>query len=239
MNNTAVRGLLKYSPRWLCMLFIVVFAATLLFSPRGSYALELENVNVDRYDFDVVEKDVFAVYIKPILGYVSVECKPLDYGNPFDLSVSSNYTDPVFGRITAIWMQPEAHGRFNLTIAFRSDKPWDYTLGVYPGEWSVSGTRLSGNWTINVLLDSHSRSGSSPPFFFPVLPAPVNSLLLMTIAGGIAYLNVFLFLDTYFKSKKEIVSGKRWLFVGLVAVVSGWAVYQFYSFAAFVLPPLG
>jgi len=234
-----VGDLPKRSPRKLCMLFLVVFVVTLLVFPRGIYALELENVNVDRYDFDVVERDVFAVYIRPVLGYVSVECKPLDYGNPFDLSVSSNYTDPVFGRITAIWMQPEAHGRFNLTIAFRSDEPWDYTLGVYPGEWSVSGTRLSGNWTINVLLDSHGKPESSPPFFFFELPPPVNSLLLMTIAGAIAYLNVFLFLDTYFKSKKEIVSGKRWLFVSLVVVISGWAVYQFYSFTAFVLPPLG
>jgi len=235
----AVRELLKYSPRWLCMLFGVFFAVTLLVSPRGSYALELENVNVDRYDFDIVEREIFAVYINPILDYVMVECKPLEYGNPFDLSVSSNYTDPIFGRITAVWMQPEADGRYNLTIAFRSDEPWDYKVGVYPGKWSVSGTRLSGNWTINVLLNSHGKAESSSPFFFFQLPAPVNSLLLMTMAGAIAYLNVFLFLDTYFKSKKEIVSGKRWLFVGLVAAISGWAVYQFYSFAAFVLPPLG
>lgn len=232
-------GLRKRLPMKPCLFCGFFLLLAFLALPQGAYALQLENVYVDRFDFDIVEKQVLAVYIKPVLGYVSVECKPLDYGNPFDLSVSSNYTDPVFGKITGIWLQPEAHGRYNLTITFRSDETWDYRLGVYPRNWAVSGTRLSGNWTINVLVNSHRDAQSPEPFFFIELPAPVNSLLFMTIVGFIGYLNVFLFLDTYFKSKKEIISNKRWLFVGLAGIASGWAIYQFYNFAAFVLPPFG
>lgn len=233
------------------MLTAFLLLTFLIFSSE-TYASDLDDVFIDRYDLDVVEEDVLTVFIRPVLEEVSVDCKPLDRGNPFDLSISTNNTDPYYGQTTAIWMRPGSRGTYNLTITFQSYKPWDYTIGVYTrntefyAEYYGKGirtsgyfmelrgpyTRPSGNWTINIRLDSHRKT---PAVLVIELPSPLNAVLFVTIAGFIAYFNVFLISDTYFKNKKEIVSNKRWLLCGIVMIVSALAIYQLYTFSTFTL----
>jgi hypothetical protein len=191
------------------------------------------------------------IYIKPVLEYLSVECKPLD-GEGVLYAVRMNYTDELFGETTAILVRPESQGRYNLTINFRSDFIWDYTVGVYMqdidfyldfygknlqtngdfAELAGPHTRLSGNWTIMIVIDSYSRF---PSIFSIELPTPINLALLVTIAGFVLYFNVFLFLDNYFRSKKEIISNKRWIIIIIIAVISAWAIYYLYNFTTFTL----
>jgi len=235
------------------LLLTVSLVLPLLTVPLEAYGSELTDIYVDRYELDLAEKDVFTIYIKPNLRSISAHCVPLDGGNPFDLSVSTDYTDEVFGKVTAIWIRPGSRGRYNVTVTFDSNATWDYMAGVYTRnldfyldfygknvktygsfvELQAPNTRLSGNWTISVVLNSHGRSSS---IFFIELPTPVNSVLLVTAAGLIGYLNVFLVLDTYFKSRKEIVSNRRWLLSGAVIVASAFVIYQLYTFTTFTLP---
>jgi hypothetical protein len=149
-------------------------------------------------------------------------------------------------------MSPKAQGRYNLTITFQSEKQLNYTIGVYTQELALyldlygtnlknygifvaliaPSTRVSGNWTISIVVTSHSRSS---PTFFIELPTPVNSILLMTVAGLILYFNAFLLLDTYFKDKKEVVSNRRWFLAGIVIVVSAIVIYLLYNFTTYTL----
>jgi hypothetical protein len=164
-----------------------------------------------------------------------------------------NYTDDLFGKTTVIFVLPESEGRYNVTTTFQSNNVWNYTMGVYAQDlnlyldWYGKTVKTSGyfvqlfgpyvlpsrNWTINILLFAHSQSSS---FFTIELPAPVNLAILLTAAGFIMYINAFLLIDTHFKSKKEIISNKRWFLIIIVAVISALAIYQLYNFTTFILP---
>jgi len=250
-KNTSMRESRKRLRTKSCLFLVVFLILVFLIIPREAYGLELENVNVDRYDLGILENEVFAVYIQPVPEYVSVNCVPLDRGNPFDLTVSTN-SSFLFGKVTAIWMQPGSQGKYNMTISFQSGQVWTYRIGIharninfyrdfYGENVKIDGyfvqledcSRIPGNWTINILVNSHS--GSSPPPFVIELPTPANSILLATVAGFIAYSNAFLVLDTYFKNKKEIISSKRWILCGVVIVISILLIYQLYTFTTFTL----
>ncbi len=236
------------------LVFVGLLILAFLMVPLESRASSLEEVSVVRYPVDVVEDDVLAVYINPVLESVSVECGPLGRGGPFDLEISTDDTDSLFGRKTGIWVRLQSEGTYNLTISFYSNETWDHTIGVYSRNLEfyrdlygknvrITGyfvepplgtpsTYPSGNWTINITIDTHSIS---PSIFSVELPTPVNSVLLVTAAGLIVYFNVFLLLDTYFKNRKEIVSNRRWLLTGIVFVISAFAIYQLYTFTTFTL----
>lgn len=236
---TGLRPHLPTASHFMLTIFLIV---TFLASPRGTHASELENLNVDRYNLDVLEGDVLTVYVYPVVRNVTFNSER----SGIVLTISTNYTAQLREN-TAIWVRPESQGTFNLTISFRSDKAFDYTVGVYSRNADFYGknvkfsgdfgtfftfTRPPGNWTINVLLSSYSPSRS---IFHIELPTPVNAALFLATTGFIAYLNAFLMSDTYFKNKKESVSNKRWILVGIVIVISGFAIYQLYSYTTFSL----
>ena len=229
---------------------LITFAVLTFLVVTGENHVLRGGFNVDRYDLDVAEGDIFIIYIRPVLERVSVDCKPLVRGNPYDLSISTNYTDNFYGETTVIWMKPGAQGKYNLTITFETNEAWDYILGVYSRNVNMSlygknakvygrfielqrpYTRTSGNWTINIVLDSH---GEPLPAFVINLPTPLNSVLLATVTGLVTYFNIFILLDTYFKNLKETVSNKRWLFCGITMLASALMIYELYIFTVFTL----
>lgn len=233
------------------MLIALLLAFSLI--PRETYGPEPENPNIEYYSLDIVENDILTVYIRPIVEEVSVDCRPLDRGKPFDLSVSTNHTDSLFGRTTAIWMRPGLPGTYNLTISFQSSKAWDYIIGVFARDLDFytefygknvkfSGTfgefftfsRQPGNWSVSIMLISHGQL--SPSIFNIELPTPLNAILFVTAAGLVAYFNLFLIFDTYFKNKKETISNKERILVAIVIIISAFAVYQLYLFVASISP---
>ncbi len=250
-KNMFTKELRRHLSIELLSIFFALLLLVFLICPRVICAANLEYV--DRYDLDAVEGDTLTVYVNPV-EYTSVVCTPLSRSLPFDLSISTSYTDPYYKtNTTAIWVRPQSGGLYNLTITFRSDMPWDYLISVYVRDFAfyfdfygknvkthesfvdLRGpyTRPPGNWTINILLNVNSRTSN---FFFIELPTPFNSILLLAAAGLIAYSNVFLFLDTYFKNKKEIVSNKRWILCVVVIAISALAIYELYTFTTFTLP---
>ena len=223
--------------------------------PEESQVSGLDEIYVNRHELDLLETDVLAVYIKPVLESVSVDCEPLELAGPFNIEVQTVHTDDLFGTKTGIWVKLQSRGKYNLTVNFRANQTWEYTLGVYSQNLDfyrdhykenldiygyfvqlpegTPSTRPRGNSTINIIITSHELSRS---IFSIELPTPVNSVLLVTAAGFIAYLNVFLLLDTYFKNKKEIVSNRRWFLSGIILIISAVAIYQLYTFTTFTLP---
>jgi len=211
------------------------------------------DLNVERQKTVLVEKDVFAVYLRYKIENLSVRCQPLHRGGMFDLSISTKYVDPYLGEVSAVWVQPGERGIYNLTINFMSNESWEYVLGVYTRNFNfyeeyygkrihIRGfyielqpplTRHPGNWTINVLLEAYSLS---PSLSYITLPTPVNTALLVASWGLIAYINSFILIDTYFKSKKEIIPNTRWIMVGLVLLISVYAAYQIYNFTVSIIP---
>jgi len=97
---------------------------------------------------------------------------------------------------------------------------------------SISPEQIPKNWTIIVILEIHSLS---PSFSYITLPTPVNFAILVAAVGLIGYVDSFIIIDTYFKSKKEIISYGRWIIVGVALLISAYLAYQMYNFTTFTL----
>jgi len=216
---------------------------------------EKERFNAERQKMDLLQNDIFTIYLNPQVENISVKCRPLRSNGAFDLTISTKYLDPysTLGReVSAIWVQPSEPGIYNFTVNFVSNKSWEYMLGVYTRNFdfyreyygqriSITNfyvelqpalTRHPGNWTINIILRIHSLS---PSISYITLPTPVNSAILIAVVGFLAYIDIFILLDTYFKSKKEIVSHTRWIIVAVALLISAYVAYQTYNFATFTL----
>jgi len=236
-----------------CLLLIMLLISLSQTLPIGICSSEEESLNIERLELDLIGRDILAIYLSPKVENISVRCQPLYDDGAFDLSISTNYVDPYLEEASALWVQPGEPGIYNLTIIFTSSKSWKYILGVYTGnrdfykeyygkrisirgsfvELQPAPTRHAGNWTINALLKIHSPS-SSPSSHF-VLPTPVNLAMLISVIGLIAYLDSFVLIDTYFKSKKENISNARWILVGLMLLIGAYIAYQTYNFTVFTL----
>ena len=221
--------------------------------PVEIYASEDNRLNVERQKIDLVERDVFAIYLSAHVENLTAQCQPLNRGGTFDLSISTRYLDLSLGEVSAVWIRLGEQGIYNFTVSFMSNRSWEYRLGVYTRninfykkyygerilisdsfiELQAPLTRHPGNWTINIILESHSLS---PSFSYITLPTPVNTALLVATFGLIAYVDSFLLVDTYFKSKKEIISNTRWVLVGLALLISLYIAYQVYNFTVFIIP---
>ncbi len=253
-DNRLLTEMRSRSTRKQHLILVAFFLLTFLVVPEESRVYGVGEAYINRHELDLVEKDVLAVYIKPVLEGVSVECEPLDQAGPFNVEIQTDHTDNLFGTKTGIWVRFESEGRYNLTVNFLSNETWDYTVGVYTQNFDfyedyygknlktygyflelpqgTPSTRPPGNSTIVITVDIHGFSSS---IFSIELPTPVNSVLLVTAAGFIVYFNVFLLLDTYFKNKKEMVSNRRWFLSGIVFIISALAIYQLYTFTTFTL----
>jgi len=203
----------------------------------------------------MLEQDVFAIYISPPVNNLSARCYPLRRNGAFDLTMSTKYLDPYLrfsGEVSVVWIRPTRPGSYNLTVIFSSNKSWEYLLGVFTRnldfykeyygkrieiqnifiELQPRLTRHPGNWTITVLLEIHDSSSTFSPI---TLPTPFNFTMLVAAIGLIAYIDSFVIIDTYFKSKREIISNGRWIMVGIVLLISAYIAYQMYNFTAFTL----
>jgi len=234
---------------FLVMLLILFFQVPLI-GTCSSREANLENLG----DLDLLENDFLSIYISPPIENISVRCHPLDSNGAFDLSVSTNYPNPYGEDSSALWIQPRKPGTYNLTLTFASNKTWTYLYGVYTGNpnfykkmYGEGQTRLigsfvelrstqirqSGYWIISATLNVRSSSPISSPII--VFPTPVNLAILISIIGLIAYVESFVFMSTYFKSKKENISNIRWVLVGIVLLIGIYLAYQAYDFTVSTL----
>ncbi|MDW8049160.1 MAG: hypothetical protein RMJ07_05730 [Nitrososphaerota archaeon] len=204
----------------------------------------------------ILRGDILAVYFKPVLSNLEVSCFPVEGEAAFDIRFITNYTDVMFGSATVVLVQPEAGAIYNISLSFTSDKPWEYLIGVYTTSLSFyyenygrlvetygyfvrlrpPYTLPAGNITINILLTAHAASPQPIGFSFR-LPAPANFAIILTSYFILAYINSFVFLDTYFKNKRESVSSRRWILVGGVLLIS--VILAYWLLNALALTPQG
>jgi hypothetical protein len=223
---------------------LLLLASLLPFN--GLLVEDLGDVFVDREDLYVLKGDILAVYFKPTLPNLEVRCVPVSGQALFDVRFISNYTDAMFGVVTTVLIRPESEATYNISISFVSDDSWNYLIGAYTTNFSFyyenygkavetygyfvrlrpPYTRPAGNFTINILLTVQGATPSSG--FFIRLPAPANLALIVAFSSILAYINGFIFLDTYFKHKREIVSSRRWILACAALLISVLIVYWFF-----------
>lgn len=211
--------------------------------------------NVERYRLRMIENDFLTIYLSPPVENLSAKCTPITQNGVYSLSIATRYLDPYVTSmreaVSAVWIQPAKPGIYNLTIRFFSNQTWKYLLGVYSRnnydfyrdyygerirvdkyfiELQDPLSRSRGEWTISIML--RVETISAPPSIFSSikLPTPVNLAIFMVVLGLMTYMNSFLIIDTYFKSRREMISRSRWILIALVAFISILISYQLYGF---------
>ena len=210
--------------------------------------------NIERYRLKMLENDILTIYLSPPVENLSARCTPITQNGVYSLSIATKYLDPYVMRmrreVSAVWIQPTKPGIYNLTIRFFSNQTWEYLLGVYSRNYDFYSdyygkrvevnkffvelqdplSRNMGEWTISILLKVERVAAPSSIFSSIKLPTPVNFAIFMAVLGLMAYMNSFLIIDTYFKSRRETISRSRWILVALVAFISILIAYQLYGF---------
>jgi len=210
--------------------------------------------NIERYRLKILENDILTIYLSPPVENLSARCMPITQNGIYLLSIATKHPDPLVmnmrGKVSAVWIQPAKPGIYNLTIRFFSNQTWEYLLGVYSRNYDFYSdyygerikvdkffielqdplSRNRGDWTISIILRVETMSAPSPIFSSIKLPTPVNFAIFMVILGLMTYVNSFLIVDTYFKSRKEMISRSRWILVTFVAFISILIAYQLYNF---------
>jgi hypothetical protein len=187
--------------------------------------------------------DVFYVAITPPVSNFAASCTPLSRQR-FQLYMAANIS---FQSIVEVL--PEEGGYYNVTITFVSPGFWRYGLGILTGDpswYERTATRVTrlqsgyyvefqsgseappGNYTITLTLNVRkvNPSGSLIELQFPT---SMGLLLLALLASPLAYFNAFLVVDSYYRSKSEEVSRRRWIGVGIALFLSALLLFLLYG----------
>jgi len=198
-------------------------------------------------DLEMLSGDVLTISISPPVGNLSAVCQT---NKPFRMYLAANE-----GSLSIVQVQPRSPGFYNITVAFQSPAVWRFSVGVftttpdlYVGFSNVTYTQngyfiefLSGlnlSKEINkfsILVDAYAKGGSQGGLFNFELPKSVNAALFVAAFALISYSNAFFIISTYFKDKAEGISRRRWIGLGILVLVSAFAIYQIYTFTTFTL----
>ncbi|MEM3019544.1 MAG: hypothetical protein QW220_04910 [Candidatus Bathyarchaeia archaeon] len=187
--------------------------------------------------------DVFYMAITPPASDLAAYCSPYSRQR-FQLYMAANVS---FQSIVEVL--PEEGGYYNVTITFLSPNPWRYGLGVLTGDpsWyertATKVTRLQsgyyvefqsgteappGNYTITITL-SVRRVNPSGSLIELQFPTSMGLFLLALVASPLAYFNAFLIVDSYYRSKSEEVSRRRWIGVAVALILSALLLFILYG----------
>jgi hypothetical protein len=85
----------------------------------------------------------------------------------------------------------------------------------------------AGNWSFSLSFSVTAVKGESSWFNIPI-PSTVGVLFLGVAIVGLAYPNAYLFTDLYYRSRKEEISRKRKVGIGISLIVSLIVIYWVY-----------
>jgi len=197
-------------------------------------------------DLEMLSGDVLTLYISPPAENLSAVCQT---NKPFGMYLAVNESSR-----SIVQMQPRSSGVYNITVAFQSPTFWSYSIGVLTTDpewyggfhnatytssgyfielWKVNNLSKEIN-RFNILVSAYAKGGEGGLFNFE-LPKSINAIFFVAAFALISYSNAFLIISTYFKDKAEGVSRSRWIGLGILVLVSAFAIHQIYIFTTFTL----
>ena len=195
-------------------------------------------------DLEMLSGDVLIIYISPPVENLSAVCQT---NKLFRMYLAVNESSR-----SIVQVQPRSPGSYNITVAFQSPVAWGFSVGVltinpslYVGFSNatytqngyfiefLSGFNLSKEISeFSILVNAYAKGSGGGLFNFE-LPKSINAFLFVAAFALISYSNAFFIISTYFKDKAEGVSRRRWIGLGILVLVSAFAIYQVYVFTTF------
>ncbi len=196
-------------------------------------------------DLEMLSGDILTLYISPPVENLSVVSQT---DKPFRMYLAANESSR-----SIVQVQPRSPGLYNITVTFQSPASWGYSIGVltinpdwYGGFHNVTYTQ-NGYFIefkymekeipkeinkFNILVNVYAQDAGGGLFNFE-LPKSINAVFFVAAFALISYSNAFFIISTYFKDKAEGVSRRRWIGLGILVLVSTFAIYQIYIFTTF------
>lgn len=199
----------------------------------------------------LVVGDVVYVFFSPPLGKVLVSCSSSEGGAYRQLtSMNESLTNvPVqIGGDQGSYVQlvPQSEGRYDLVLNVSSQQPFNLLLGILTSDTSnfdlykihvverayfveilIMQGLAAESWSISFAFEVTTAQEES--WFSIPIPSSAGALFLVAAIVGLSYPNAYLFTDLYYRSKKEEVSKKRKIGIGILVILSLLVIYWLYT----------
>jgi len=194
--------------------------------------------------------DVVYVFFSPPLGNVLASCSSSDggaYRQVISMNESLTNVPVQLGGDQGSYVQlvPQSEGSFNMVLNVSSQQPFNMLLGILTRDttnfelymihvveraYFVEILTMQGlaaeNWSISFVFDVTTTLEES--WLSIPLPSSAGALFLIAAIVGLSYPNAYLFTDLYYRSKKEEVSKKRKVGIGVLVILSLIIIYWIY-----------
>jgi len=235
-----------FALKWITLISVLAFSSLLPFEVTYVSANEALSFS---FNLNMLMDDWLAIYIQPPVKDLKVDCNSTMRGG-FRVSFSS---EEIYMQqpASAVYLQPRSKGTYSILVSFTANFTWSATVGVYtfnrefygrampvantPSGYFVIFPKIEGgsegnssrSYKINIFLSSYEIASSD--VFSIKLPTPVNMSLFILASAALTYVNVFLVVDLYFKSKIEGISKVRLILIGLSILASLLILHLFYG----------
>jgi len=194
--------------------------------------------------------DVVYVFFSPPLGNVLASCTSSNggaYRQVISMNESLTNVPVQLGGDQGSYVQlvPQSEGSFNMVLNVSSQQPFNMLLGILTRDttnfelymihvveraYFVEILTMQGlaaeNWSISFVFDVTTTLEES--WLSIPLPSSAGALFLIAAIVGLSYPNAYLFTDLYYRSKKEEVSKKRKVGIGVLVILSLIIIYWIY-----------
>jgi len=195
--------------------------------------------------------DVVYVFFSPPLGNVLASCTSSNggaYRQVISMNESLTNVPVQLGGDQGSYVQlvPQSEGSFNMVLNVSSQHPFNMLLGILTRDttnfelymihvveraYFVEILTMQGlaaeNWSISFVFDVTTTLEES--WLSIPLPSSAGALFLIAAIVGLSYPNAYLFTDLYYRSKKEEVSKKRKVGIGVLVILSLIVIYWIYA----------
>jgi hypothetical protein len=209
------------------------------FSPLKPIRISFQTIKLNYGDY-------VAVFVAPPVYDLGATVLPYNMTSTYDLHVIAQY--PQYLNSSLVVMIPSGPGTYNLTVTFVSKGPFTLQYGIvtqnYTAYTHLAATPVplaSGVWFLPVLTENYSANytayrftasvvemsdakGSSSVFSFK-FPSIVSMAVFLVFAALMIYVDAFALTDTYWKSRSQEGSKKRWVGVALLVIFSLLLIY--------------
>lgn len=194
--------------------------------------------------------DVVYVFFSPPLGNVLASCTSSNggaYRQVISMNESLTNVPVQLGGDQGSYVQlvPQSEGSFNMVLNVSSQQPFNMLLGILTRDttnfelymihvveraYFVEILTMQGlaaeNWSISFVFDVTTTLEES--WLSIPIPSSAGALFLIAAIVGLSYPNAYLFTDLYYRSKKEEVSKKRKVGIGVLVILSLIIIYWIY-----------
>ncbi|MGC8631248.1 MAG: hypothetical protein ACP5T2_02310 [Thermoprotei archaeon] len=215
-------------------------------TPEPNVFSSLKAVSISFQAIKLNHGDYVALFVAPPVYDMGANVTPYNITSTYDLHIIAEY--PQYLNSSLVVMIPGGPGTYNLSVTFISKGPFMLQYGIvtqnYTAYTHLAATPVplaSGIWFLPIFTENYGANYTAYRFTSTVIelgdskvtsslfsfkfPSIVSVAVFLVFLLFISYIDAFALADTYWKSKAQEGSKKRWAGVILLLILTVLVAY--------------